>query len=220
MSVVPFTEFCELFTEKPTAILIGSASAGIDEESFVSIAELLKKVKENGVHQVVNNGDLPCLGYGSIANVSVMARKEGIRILTIQSDAGKAEPDTKYFPLATDAACFVDTVYNSNGSVAWCASSDEGKMCGPLGKMVECMKGMEKKPILICFGGGLGSVIEEEIYRLNGCFTYILKTKNVTSDTSSSVKQTEGYHVQCEWNHNFFHPKGKCLCGLKCGDCA
>jgi len=102
----------------------------------------------------------------------------------------------------------VKTVRNKDGSVAWYVLSDEDKMCGPLGNMIDFIASMKVKPILIVIGGGPGSVIEEEIYRLERkCDTYILKTNNVISDTSSSVKPTEEYHVQCELNFNFFHLK-------------
>lgn len=223
MALIDFNEFRIRINEKSTAIIIGSANAGIDEENFGVITELLDKIIENRVFQFLNNGDLLNTGYGSIATVSVMASKKGIRILTIQSDEGKAEPGSEYYPPASNAVYFTDTVYNSNGSVAWCASSDEGKLCGPLRKSLECIEDMEKKPILICFGGGLGSVFEEQTYRNIGIHTFIMVTKNVkknvTSDDYSAVKPTEGYHVQCEWNSAFYHPKGYCLHKLKCGDC-
>jgi len=220
--VVSPEQFIKLLMSHNWMILIGSAKAGIDDDSFPAIEKIVEQMKHQGVTHVVNNGDGLYAGYKSIVDVTIRFFQAGFIILTAQSDAGKAEPGTSWWPMHTLFACFLSTVKNSDGTTTWCALSDKGEMCAPLAFLIKIIYRMWQKPIVLCIGGGLGSVVEEKIYRIAGCSTFILKTRNVTSPTESLVEPTENYHVKCldtTMNGNLYHPCGKCPFGLKCGKC-
>jgi hypothetical protein len=218
--VVSPEQFIKLLKNHPKKIiLIGSAKAGIDDNSFTAIEMIVECFIRAGYMAIVNNGDLLCAGYKCVVDVTILFFQAGCTIFTAQSDAGKAEPGTNWWPKHTFIACFLPTVKNSDGSTTWCALSDEGKMCAPLAFLLGIISWMWQKPILFCVGGGLGSVVEEEKYRKAGCPTYIFKTENVKTSGKSLVEPTENYHVKCiktGMNGQFYHPRGKCLFGLGC----
>jgi len=217
--IVSPEQFKKLVNSHKCLFLIGSAKAGIDDASFPAIEKIVENMKHQGFTHVVNNGDGPYAGYKSIVDVTTRFSAAGFTVLTAQSDAGKAEPGTNWWPMHTLFACFLPTVKNSDGTTTWCALSDKGKMCAPLAFLIKIISWMWRKPIVLCIGGGLGSMVEEKIYRLAGCLTFILKTRNVTSPTDSLVEPTENYHVKCldtTMNGNLYHPRGKCPFGLKC----
>ena len=220
--IVSREQFVKLLFSHKWMIIIGSAKAGIDDASFPAIEKIVENIKSNpykNITHIVNNGDGPYDGYKSIVDVTIRFFQSGFTILTVQSDAGKAEPGTKWWPMHTLFALFLPTVKNSDGSTTWCALSDKGEMCAPLAFLVKVISRMWMKPMVLCIGGGLGSVVEEETYRRAGCDTFILETKNVTSPTESLVKPTDHYHVRCSeitMNGCLSHPRGKCPFGFSC----